>query len=156
MAIETLTPSERQEIESLSADELGSSDWFLLRGIDYIRAHPGETLLGAARKVAAGFSWVLNPVREPLVEAIYILSYGPILILGLVGMVVARHGWRTHSLIYLQFLSFILVSAVFWAHTSHRVHLDVYLIIFSALAIGSTLPGHAPGPPLAERTHRVS
>ena len=77
----------------------------------------------------------LNPVREPLIETIYFMSYAPILILGLVGMVLARRGWREQSLIYLQFLVFIAVSAVFWAHTSHRTHLDVYLIIFSAFAI---------------------
>jgi hypothetical protein len=27
------------------------------------------------------------------------------------------------------------VTAVFWAHTSHRSHLDVYLIIFAASVV---------------------
>jgi hypothetical protein len=38
------------------------------------------------------------------------------------------------SLIYLQFLAFIVVLAIFWAHTIHRTYLDVYLIIFSVFA----------------------
>jgi hypothetical protein len=37
-------------------------------------------------------------------------------------------------LIYLLFVAFIAVTALFWAHTSHRSHLDVYLIVFAAAA----------------------
>ena len=134
-ALKALTPSEKSEFEALRGDELRLNDWFLRKGLDYVRDHPGETLIGAARKVAAGFSWTLNPSREPLMQVIYFISYAPMLILAIVGMILARHGWREQSLIYLQFLVFIAVSAVFWAHTSHRVHLDVYLIVFSAFSI---------------------
>ena len=115
----SLTPSDRRELEASQTHGLGK-DWFLNRGLDYVRDHPGETLFGAARKVAAGFSLTLNPVRSPFIETIYFISYAPILILGIAGMVLARRGWREHSLIYLQFLAFIAVSAVFWAHTSHE------------------------------------
>jgi hypothetical protein len=100
----------------------------------YVEADPGAALTGALRKIAAGFSWVMSPRREPLVQRIYFLSYAPISILGLLGMVLARRAWRVHSLIYLQFLAFVAVSAIFWAHTSHRTYLDVYLIVFSVFA----------------------
>jgi 4-amino-4-deoxy-L-arabinose transferase-like glycosyltransferase len=144
-AVKALTPSEKRELEALQTNELSIDDWFLNRGLDYVRDHPGETLLGAARKVAAGFSLTLNPVKSPLIEAIYFMSYAPIMILGLAGMVLASRGWREQSLIYLQFLAFIAVSAVFWAHTSHRSHLDVYLIIFSAFAIDRFFAKHGDG-----------
>jgi len=91
-------------------------------------------LTGAVRKVAAGFSWVFNPRREPLVQVTYALSYVPISVFGVLGMVLTRRDWRMHSLIYLQFLAFIAVSAIFWAHTSHRAYLDVYLIVFAVFA----------------------
>jgi 4-amino-4-deoxy-L-arabinose transferase-like glycosyltransferase len=133
-ALEALTRSEKEEIEALSGNELAQSDWFLHRGLTYVEADPGAALTGAVRKVAAGFSWVFNPRREPLVQMTYALSYAPISILGVLGMVLARRDWRVHSLIYLQFLAFIAVSAIFWAHTSHRAYLDVYLIVFSVFA----------------------
>lgn len=144
LAIEALTPSEKEEMEALSGDELAQSDWFLHRGLAYVEENPDAALIGAVRKVAAGFSWVFNPRREPLVQMTYALSYAPISILGVLGMVLARRAWRVHSLIYLQFAAFIAVSSIFWAHTSHRAYLDVYLIIFSVFAaerlLGFTMP----------------
>jgi hypothetical protein len=50
-------------------------------------------------------------------------------------MVLTRHRWRELGPIYLQFLCFAAVTAVFWAHTSHRVYLDVYLIVFAAYTL---------------------
>src|SRR5437899_6406468 len=49
--------------------------------------------------------------------------------------VLYRRDWRTHLPIYLLFLSFVAVTAVFWAHSSHRSHLDVYLIVFASAGI---------------------
>jgi 4-amino-4-deoxy-L-arabinose transferase-like glycosyltransferase len=144
VALAALTPSERQEIEALSRSEFAQSDWFLHRGLAYVEENPSAALTGAVRKVATGFSWVFSPRREPLVQMTYFLSYAPISILGVLGMVLARRAWRVHSLIYLQFLAFIAVSAIFWAHTGHRAYLDVYLIVFSVFAaerlLGFTMP----------------
>jgi 4-amino-4-deoxy-L-arabinose transferase-like glycosyltransferase len=120
--------------EALSGNELARSDWYLQRGLDYVQQNPDIALAAAVRKVTAGFSWILNPRKGPFVQIIYALSYAPIFILGILGMLLARQGWREHSLVYLLFLTFIVVSAIFWAHTSHRTYLDVYLIVFSAFA----------------------
>jgi 4-amino-4-deoxy-L-arabinose transferase-like glycosyltransferase len=134
LAFEALTLSDKQKIEALSGNELARSDWFLQRGLDYVQQNPDIALAAAVRKVTAGFSWILNPRKEPFVQIIYALSYAPIFILGILGMLLARQGWREHSLVYLLFLTFIVVSAIFWAHTSHRTYLDVYLIVFAAFA----------------------
>jgi hypothetical protein len=131
-AFAALNPAELRELESLSGNEIRESDWFMKKGADYIKTHPVATIQGAFRKVVAGFSWNFNQVGEPLVDATYLLSYGPISILGILGMVLSRSQWREHSLIYLLFVAFAVLSAVFWAHTSHRSHLDVYWIIFAA------------------------
>ncbi len=133
VAFAALSAEEKQV--AFSTDELERNDFFMRKGLDYMRLNPREALEGSVRKVAAGFSWIMNPVREPLVQAVYFVSYLPVLILGVIGMVLARRQWKVHSLIYLQFLSFAFVSAAFFAHTSHRSHLDVYLIVFSAFAI---------------------
>jgi hypothetical protein len=34
-----------------------------------------------------------------------------------------------------------VVTAIFWAHTNHRTHLDVYLIVFSATALLGSAAG---------------
>jgi hypothetical protein len=65
------------------------------RGLNYVRAYPGEAVRGAARKVAAGFDWRLNPPRSPSVEAVYGLSYVPIAIIGVWGMIMTRALART-------------------------------------------------------------
>jgi hypothetical protein len=59
------------------------------------------------------------------------------MLLGLWGMWLHRSHWREDSLIYALFGIFALVTAVFWAHTSHRVYLDVYWIVFGAGAVAS-------------------
>jgi apolipoprotein N-acyltransferase len=88
-------------------------------------------LQGAFHKLEAGFSWRLNPVREPLAQAAYFVGYVPIAVLGIVGVFLARRR-REAILIGMLFLAFMAVTAVFWAHTSHRSYLDVYWIVFAA------------------------
>ena len=133
-AARSLSRADRQAVSALS--EAGRSGWFLRRGLAYVAAHPADTLLGAVRKEAAGFSPILNPLRDRLTELAYTASYTPVLLLGLVGMVMAaRRGWREQSLVWLQFAGFALVTAIFWAATSHRVYLDVYLMVFAAPVI---------------------
>jgi len=61
------------------------------------------------------------------------VSYVPVAGLGLVGMFLARR--REAVLIGMLFLSFVCVTAVFWAHTSHRSYLDVYWMVFAASVI---------------------
>ena len=134
-AFDALSPVEERELEAMSTNEIAESDWFLRKGLAYIRAHRLETLERAGRKLAAGFSWRFNPVREPVVQAAYLASYGPVSILGAIGMFLTRRRWRELGPIYLLFLNFAAVTAVFWAHTSHRSYLDVYLIIFAAYTL---------------------
>lgn len=143
-AYEALSREEKETLDALSTDELAKSDWFLRRGLNYVRAHPGEAVRGAARKLAAGFDWRLNPLRSPSVEAVYGLSYVPIAIFGVWGMIMTRARWRELGVIYLLFASFVAVTVLYWAHTNHRTHLDVYLIVFSAAAL-TRFAGSAAG-----------
>jgi 4-amino-4-deoxy-L-arabinose transferase-like glycosyltransferase len=118
-------------LQRLANDEMGRSRWFADRALIYMRDNPLLVLQGMFRKLDAGFSWRLNPVREPLAQAAYSIAYVPITILGLIGMFLARRR-REVILIGMLFITFICVTAVFWAHTSHRSYLDVYWIVFAA------------------------
>jgi hypothetical protein len=96
--------------------------------------NPALTAVGALQKIGAAFSWRLNPVREPLAEAAYFFSWAPISVLGGIGLWL---NWRRHEviLIWMTFISFVFVTAIFWAHTSHRSYLDVYWIVLAASVI---------------------
>ncbi len=123
---------ELERIWDLSADEISLSRWFFKRGLDFIAQNPGDTLMRMMNKVWAGFSWNFSPVKERLMQWVYFTSYFPILVLGVTGMWVTRFRWRELGLIYLLFLTFVVGTAVFWAHTSHRSFLDVYFMVFAA------------------------
>jgi hypothetical protein len=123
--------SETDIAELQQLDEVSQSDWYAHRAVVYMRENPFAVLRGMLRKLDAGFSWRLNPYREPLAQAAYSLGYVPVMILGLIGMFIAR-GRQEVLLIGLLFMAFVFVTAIFWAHTSHRSYLDVYWIVFAA------------------------
>ncbi len=127
-----LSATDLLEIRSLADDEVAQSVWFFDRGISYIRENPGATLWGAIRKIWTGFSWIFSPGKRSIEQLAYISSYFPLLVFGGWGFWITRDRWREFSLIYMLFLSFMAGTAVFWAHTSHRSYLDVYLMIFAA------------------------
>lgn len=135
VAAAAMSRADVEDLASHSTNEIEASDWYERRAVAYMRAHPLATLRGAARKVVAGFSWVFSPRKGPLAQSVYFLSYAPILLLGLLGAFATRRAWRDHVIIYLLFLTFIGVTAVFWAHTAHRSFLDVYLMIFASAAL---------------------
>jgi 4-amino-4-deoxy-L-arabinose transferase-like glycosyltransferase len=134
-AWQELPAEEQLAIKQLSNDEVGQNRWFLDKAVAYISEHPGETVKRAFLKLGAAFSWRQNPAREGFVQTVYFFSYVPALLFGIVGAWMSRRRWKEHSLIYGLFISFAIVTAIFFAHTSHRVYLDVYLLIFSAYAV---------------------
>ena len=135
VALQALSQPDKSELVLLSKDELRRDDWFLKKGEDYVRQHPGRTAFDALRKIAAGFSWSLNPEHDSFAQFVYFVSYAPLLLLGAAGMALTFRRWREHGVIYVQFLAFVFVSALFWAHTNHRTHLDVFLIVFASFTL---------------------
>ena len=138
-----LSQSELDEIQLLSTDELGQRDWFFGRAVDYIIQNPSQTLRAATVKVWSGFSWNLSPSKPGLANFTYFLSYAPHLALGITGLLLTWRRWRELSLIYFLFIAFIAGTSIFWAHTSHRTHLDVYIMVFSAYAVRTMYSGRA-------------
>lgn len=131
-----LTLADQVSLTELVNDEIATSNWYSRRAWAFIRANPWLVVQGAFRKLEAAFSPQLNPVRDPLAEIVYAIAYVPISILGIVGMFLVRQKSEV-VLIGMLFLAFMCVTAVFWAHTSHRSYLDIYWIVFSASIIES-------------------
>jgi hypothetical protein len=131
-ALAALSPEEKSELMAREGDEARVDDWFRQKGLAYIHDHPSRTLGNDVRKVVEAFGWLPSPRRDFWPSLVHALSYGPVMILGLWGMWAGRKHWREHSIFYAQFFAFVAVTAVFFGHTSYRVYLDVYWIIFAA------------------------
>lgn len=113
----------------------GNGRWLRDRALRYIHAHPEVFVVNTVRKNIAAFGISPSP-RHGLAENLaHALSYGPVLLLALIGLWRERQRWRLYSLFYALILVFVGETAVLWGHTSHRAFLDVYLIVFAAVAL---------------------
>lgn len=136
------TPAEQVSFASVSKSETAQDDWYFRRATDFIKTHPTKTFVGAIRKNLAGFSVWLNPAKGWAEQLAYGLSYGPVCLLAFVGAWRLRKKTAFVGLVAAHLAGFAVVTAAFWAHTSHRSYLDVYFI---ALAAGAIIrPGNPP------------
>lgn len=138
-----LSAAEQRELESLGDDPhwIKETHWLWGRGMAFIRAHPWLTLRRAVYKVWIGFSPWFSPEKGWLFEAVYFVSYAPVLALGCWGAWRSRGRWREMGYIYGAFAGFAMGTAVFWAHTSHRMYLEPYLMIWAASVVVEFVPG---------------
>jgi hypothetical protein len=132
VALEALSPEEKAEIEALRTNEAAVDQWFLRKGLDYMREHPWQTLVNGVRKIGAAFCWLPSPRKSFWPNLVYLLSYAPVMILGMWGMWAGRQHWCEHLIFYALFVSFVAVTAVFFGSTNYRAYLDVYWIVFAA------------------------
>ncbi len=139
-ALNALSLQDQQDLERVENSAVLTDRWFLHRALEYMRTHPTQTIVDGFRKIAAAFYWLPSPRRGRTADLVYAFSYGPVLIAGLWGMWERRNCWREDSLVYILFATFIAVTAVFWAHTSHRAYLDVYCIVFASGALAELAP----------------
>ena len=131
-AMGMLAPSDRQKLDTIGNNEAESSRFFFRKGLQYVEANPRQFIIDGFRKNLAAFNWLPSPRRGRLVDLTNCFSFGPVMLLGIWGMFRHRSHWREDCLIYFLFAIFMLITAVFWAHTSHRVYLDVYWIAFGS------------------------
>src|SRR5258708_16664680 len=82
-ALEALGPQERAELEALGANEAAEDQWFRQKGLEYIREHPWRALGSGFRKIGAAFGWLPSPRKSFWPNLVHVLSYGPVMILGL-------------------------------------------------------------------------
>src|ERR1700683_3259486 len=119
----------------VTANEAVIDRWLERQALNYMRAHPWLTIANGFRKIGATFDWLPTPRRSRAQTVLHLVSFGPVMLLGLWGMWLRRRHLRDDSLVYLLFAQFLLVTAVYFGQTNHRVFLDVYFIVFGAGAI---------------------
>jgi hypothetical protein len=155
-ATNSLTAEDHAELDRIADSEAATDHWYLHKGFAYIRSHPRQTIVDGFHKIAVGFGWLPAPRRGLAMNLVELFSYGPVMLLGLWGMVRHRAHWREDSMIYLLFATFMLVTAFFWAQTSHRAYLDVYWIVFGAGALAETVLAPRNGPSSASPNQSIA
>ncbi len=104
----------------------------------YIRQHPVRFVQLFGRKLLALFSPRPDAVSAQasrgasLQLAVSVLTYGPILVLGLFGIVQTRRRWPELFPVYAYLASLAVVYSLFLPATRYRLPIDCFLILFAA------------------------
>ncbi len=139
------TAQDRESLRDAPSNPRASDGWYGDRARDYIREHPLETARNALRKVVIAFDWRITPYRTGMAQWAYAASYLPVALFGIAGMIML---WQRETtwLMASLFVAFIGVAAVFSGQTSHRVHLDVYWMVFAGAALAAVSRRLWPSP----------
>lgn len=136
----SLGPQENEELARLGHDEVAQSDWFQAHALRNIAADPVGFTTGAMRKLWAAFGPFPTPRHGLIGNLGYAAFWVPLFGLALAGMAIRRKLWRDDLLLHAHTLTFCLMTALFWAQTSHRSYLDPYLAAFAGAALITILP----------------
>ena len=127
------------ETERLS--ELEEQRAYAGRAVEYIKAEPGRFVRDMGRKFVR--FWNVFPNHESFQQGFYglviAMSYGPALVLALIGAWLYRSRWRWFAPIYALFAYLTLVHTVTIASLRYRLPLEPFLVIFAAGAIAWAL-----------------
>jgi 4-amino-4-deoxy-L-arabinose transferase-like glycosyltransferase len=134
----------RQVLYRLADDEFASGEWYRQQALDYIRAHPLETILHGFYKVAVNFLGIFSPLSGWLKNVSYTISYWFLTLLALRGLPRVR-GTSFFKVFLAMVLAQAAVSFVFWAHTSHRSFLDPLFAIPAGVGLAALLRPRAEG-----------
>lgn len=148
----------RRRIRALADRRVALDRLYARLAMEYVSNRPRQVLVAATQKVLLSFAGWLSPVRDWPSQAVYLMIFGPLNGLALVGLWRARNAGPGHVLVLLLFASFALTTAVFWAHTSHRSFLHVFKIVYAASVIAPLLTGRqgASLPPSRGALRRTS
>jgi Dolichyl-phosphate-mannose-protein mannosyltransferase len=130
-----LSAEQRKDLEAAGSNEIAVDRLLGQWGAAYVRDHPWVTAGRALRKLAVVAGAELSPARSLLVQAGYTLVYGSLQVLAAVGLWRARRLWREQALLWFMLLGFLVTTAVFWAHTSHRSVMDAFVFGYAAAAL---------------------
>jgi hypothetical protein len=131
-AMAAMSSQDKSELRQLKSDRVATDQWYRHKAYVYIFAHPWQTIIDGFRKNFAGFWLLPSPRHGRASDLVHAASYGPVMLFGIWGMWRRRSRWREDSLIYLLFITFTMITAAYWAHTSHRSYLDVYWIVIGS------------------------
>ena len=120
------------------------------RATSYIKAHPDLFVEAAVMKLVRLWNIVPNTAEFRGVYAlISALSFGPVLLLALIGAVWQWRQWRRFAPLLILIGYFTFVHVVTIASLRYRLPLEPLLIVLAATTVGALLERMRPFPPSA-------
>jgi 4-amino-4-deoxy-L-arabinose transferase-like glycosyltransferase len=114
--------------------------FFFQEAFSFIKENPKSYLVGIFKKVISVFSISYNPQNKSKDmrsrQLIHLLTYIPILIVGIMGYVLYfKVSPRENVIMIIYYLSLLILAAIFWAHTRHTIPYHFTFIYGSLLFI---------------------
>ncbi|MCX6899446.1 MAG: glycosyltransferase family 39 protein [Verrucomicrobia bacterium] len=126
--------------DSFRTNELAGEHFLRDNALRYVGEHPGRTAWLWLCKAANLFRlWpetqTQNLYTMWFTKLVGALSFGPVLLLGLLGWWRGGLDRRRAAIIAIYFVTFTIVAAVTLSKDRYRMPLDVYLMIFAAVVV---------------------
>lgn len=137
-----------QSYERLSADVSARLDALEGRDVErdrvlsafgwgYVATHPGLVARRAALKMWFAARGTLSPARGRVSSLGYAVFFVPVHLMAGLGLMRSwRRGWEYRLVPYLL-AGFFVTTAIYWAHTSHKSLIDVWLFVYAAGAVSA-------------------
>ena len=143
-----------------ATDELAAERMLAEDAWHHIRENPGRTAWLWLCKALNFFRlWPETQTRNEhttlLTKLASALSFGPVLVLGLIGWWRGGVDRRRASLVWIYYGTFVAVAAVTISKDRFRVPLDVYLMIFAAMWVDRWLASRKGAAPPVTGPHRA-
>ncbi len=141
-------PEERKVMLTSIGSELEVDRLLAQWALEYMREDPPRTLGIMVRKVFWSFTGQLSPARDWLTQLGYAAYVVPLHALALIGWWRSRGNGKlvAHLLVCFLFVAFMVTTAVFWAHTSHKSTLHLFLGVYAAFALAQWRAASTPMP----------
>lgn len=125
------------------ADPAARDRYYYARGLEFIRAHPRNALLMFGRKFVdfwAPFVRTVEDIRAhrsifSVRNAVLSLTYAPVLLTALLGVVRLRRHWAVLLPLYLAILSQCIAYTAVHTSARYRSPIDFLLIVLAAAAV---------------------
>jgi 4-amino-4-deoxy-L-arabinose transferase-like glycosyltransferase len=123
---------ERKRLRNLS--EIEEDKIFQKKAIEYIKADPGRFIQTTVKRIYYYWSFA-NPHRPTSHDKLRMVTYGPVFILAMIGLLLVRRNWREGSLFLTLFLSYPLFYYVTQVTINrYRYGAEAFLIIMASYA----------------------
>ena len=127
--------------EAKSLTEYERDQFFRQKALAYIRENPGRFLHLAVIKFCRFWSPIPNyeKYRSSLYNAISLLSFGPVLVLASIGVVLLRRRWPEMLLLLSPVVYYSLLHTIFVGSTRYRTPVEPFLMVVAAYVVRMTL-----------------
>jgi 4-amino-4-deoxy-L-arabinose transferase-like glycosyltransferase len=127
------SPEEFKELDQL--DEVRGNKIMFQKAISFIRNDP-KTFFGSTLKKVYYYWSPLNPYRTTQYDTLRLVTYGPVLILAALGILLTQRKWRETSLLLALFLSYPLFYYVTQVTINrYRFAVEAFLVLPAAHAL---------------------